>query len=358
MRILIDINHPAHVHYFKNLIINLKENDHDVTIVARDREFVKELLESLNFPFINRGKGKKSILGKLIYMIKADFQYLRIALKIRPDLFLSFSTPYVHQIAYLLGKPSIALNDTEHTDRAHSKLTYPFCSSIITPSNYQNMLGSKQIRINSVIENLYLHRNYFEPDYKAIEELGIKLDEEFVLLRFVSWNAHHDVGQSGLDIQAKRNLINILKKKYRIFISSEEDLNEEFKQFQINISPEKMHHVLSYASMFIGESGTMASESAVLGTPAVYINSLPLMCYLKLEKEEGLLEHFTSSNGVVEYVTILMQNPNLKSEAKAKCESMKKKFIDPTQFLTWFIEEYPKSAQIIKEEPEYQLKFK
>ena len=179
-----------------------------------------------------------------------------------------------------------------------------------------------------------------------------------MLLRFVSWNAHHDVGQSGLDIQTKRNLINILKKKYKIFISSEEALNEEFKQFQIKISPEKMHHVLSFASMFIGESGTMASESAVLGTPAVYINSLPLMCYLKLEKEAGLLEHFTSSNGVVEYVTTLMQNPNLKSEAITKCRFMKKKFINPTQFLIWFIEEYPKSAQIIKEEPKYQLKFK
>ena len=358
MRIIIDINHPAHVHYFKNLITQLNNYDYNVIIVARDREFVKDHLNSLNFSFINRGKGKKSLFGKLLYMFKADLQYLWIALKYKPDLFLSFSTPYIHHIAYLLGKPSIALNDTEHTDKTHSKITYPFCTSILTPNSYQNDLGEKHIRINSVIENMYLHKNYFKPDKSIKKVLGIEENEDYVILRFVSWNAHHDVGQSGLDIKTKKELINILKDKYKIFISSEQELPQEFRDYQINIQPEKMHHALSFASIFIGESGTMASESALLGTPAVYINSLPLMCYLKLEKEAGLLEHFESSEGVVEYVSGLTKDINFKSKTKTKSESMHSNFIDPTKFLIWFIEEYPKSVDIIKENPEHQQIFK
>ena len=35
-----------------------------------------------------------------------------------------------------------------------------------------------------------------------------------------------------------------------------------------------MHNALKYASLFVGEGATMASECAILGTPAIYVNSL------------------------------------------------------------------------------------
>lgn len=355
MKILIDINHPAHVHYFKNTIKFLKNNNHEIIIVARDREFIGELLNDLNLTFINRGKGRNSIAGKILYMIKADFLYLRLALKYKPDLFLSFSTPYIAQVASLLGLPHIALNDTEHTDKIHSKLTYPFSSSIITPGNYQNDLGEKQVRINCVIENFYIHKRNYNKNIR--EDLNIEKNEKYVVLRFVSWNAHHDVGQSGLDIKTKRDLISLLKIKYKILISSEDELPAEFKQYQLNISPEKIHDVLASASIFIGESATMASESALLGTAAVYINSLPLMCYLKLEQEAGILKHFKTSEGVVEYVSNLVLDLNLEISNKEKSDLMQLDFINPTNFLIWFIENYPKSTRIMKQNPNYQLNF-
>ncbi len=359
MKILIDIGHPGHVHYFKNTIKHLKNNNHDVLIIARDREVIKALLHKLKFPFISRGKGKNSRIGKFLYMVQANFLMLKVALKFKPDLFLSFSSPYVAQVSSLLGKPNIALNDTEHTDRIHSKFTYPFSTAILTPSSYQNDLGIKQIRFNSVIENLYLHKQYFMPNIKIKEDLQLKENEEFAILRFVSWNAHHDYGQKGLDVETKRGLINILEtKKYRVLISSEGELAPEFKKYQIKISPEKMHDVLASASIFIGESATMASESAILGTQAVYINSLPLMCYLKLEQEAGLLKHFKSSVGVLDYVSKLIEDSNLKQSAKEKSEIMQKDFINPTSFLIWFLENYPESVKIMKDTPEYQNRFK
>lgn len=357
MRILIDIGHPAHIHYSKNAIKQWEENGHEIIITARDKKVIKELLNNLKLPFINRGKGKNSKIGKLFYMIYADLKLIGISLKYKPDIYLSFSSAYTAQVAYLLGKPHIAFNDTEHTDKLHSKFTYPFSSSIITPTSYQNDLGVKQVRFNSIDDGLYLHDNYFKPDSNIKMDLLLKDDEEYVILRFVSWNAHHDYGQSGLDLNTKRELINILKTKYTIFISSEEDLSEEFKQYEINILPHKMHDVLAQASMFIGESGTMASESAFLGTASVYINSLPLMCYLKIEQEIGLLKHFNSSDGVVDHVKKLLLEKDLKKNSKKKSKKMKSEFIDPTKFLIWFIEEHPKSVQIMRENPAFQNKF-
>ena len=102
----------------------------------------------------------------------------------------------------------------------------------------------------------------------------------------------------------------------------------------------------------------MASESAFLGTRSVYINSLPLMCYLKLEQDHGILKHFTSSEGVVDHVKELVSQNGLKQQAMERSAVMKKDFIDPTKFLVWFIENYPESHRIIRDQPDYQLKFK
>jgi len=158
------------------------------------------------------------------------------------------------------------------------------------------------------------------------KDLNIEANQEYILLRFVSWNAHHDYGQSGINLETKRKLISILKIKYKVFISSEGELDDEFEPYKIKIAPEKMHDVIANASLFIGESGTMASESAYLGTPAVYINSLPLMCYLKLEQDHGILKHFPSSVGVVEYVTQLIEDNELKNKLTERTKEMKKNF--------------------------------
>ncbi|MDN3643390.1 DUF354 domain-containing protein [Lutimonas halocynthiae] len=358
MKILIDIGHPGHVHYFKNLITELTKDGHEFLIVARDRDVIIRLLEKLNLPYINRGKGSNSKIGKLLYMLKADLQILRVAMKFKPDLFLSFSTPYAAQVSSMLGKPHIALTDTEHEDGILSKFTYPFTEAILTPKSYLNDLGEKHIKFNNVIEGLYLHKDYFEPDPDIKKILGLEKNEEYVVIRFVSWNAHHDVGHAGLDNKAKSDLIKVLEPRFKIFISSEGDLPNEFVPYKIDISPEKMHDVLAEASLFIGESATMASESALLGTQAVYINSLPLMGYLAFEQEAGLLRHFESSNGVVSYVAQIAENNNVKDEAKEKSRMMQQDFISPTKFLNWFISSYPSSMETLINDPNYESRFR
>jgi len=358
MKILIDIGHPAHVHYFRNTIKNLEDKGHSIIVTARDREFVFDLLNSYNISYYNRGKGKKTIVGKIFDLFRTDFFLLKISLKHRPDLFLSFSSHYAAQVAYLLRKPHIAVNDTEHEDDVHSILTYPFSKSILTPSSFQNDLGKKQVRFDNVVEGLYLNQDLFKPDDKIKKILKLKEDEEYVILRFVSWNAHHDVGHSGISKNLKNELIKVLETKFKVFISSEEELGEEFKKYKIDIPPEKMHDALCMASLFIGESATMASESAQLGTQSIFINSLPLMCNIKVGQEAGLIKWFKSSEGVIEYLKEIIKDPNLKMKSINRSKKMQNSFINPSKFLTWFVENYPKSKAILEENPDYQFRFK
>ena len=45
MKILLDILHPAHVHFFRNTITNLKKEGHNVLITARDKDLTLKLLD-------------------------------------------------------------------------------------------------------------------------------------------------------------------------------------------------------------------------------------------------------------------------------------------------------------------------
>src|SRR5688500_14584861 len=99
MRILIDINHPAHVHYFRNFYKIMTENGHDILMVSRNKEIEHKLLRLYDIPFVNRGKGKTGRVSKFLYLLYADLKLLALALKFRPDVFLNFLHPYPSHVA-------------------------------------------------------------------------------------------------------------------------------------------------------------------------------------------------------------------------------------------------------------------
>jgi uncharacterized protein len=359
MKIFIDIGHPAHVHYFRNFIKLMQEKGHEFFISARDRSIIQYLLNQFKIPFYSRGKGRNGIPGKLWYMLIADLKLLNQAKRFRPDIFLSFASPYAAQVSWILGKPHIVLDDTEHARFGH--MFYKFFSKVfLNPQYFQKDFGANQIQFRSFTELLYLHSNHFSPDEEVLSLLKLRSGEKYILLRFVSWEANHDIGHSGLDFNTKKQLVTLfIEKGYKVFISSESDKPDPFFiPFLINIPPEKMHDVLKFSELFISESGTMASESAILGTPVMYVNSLPLMGYLSEEQKAGMLYAYPSSKGVIEKVNELLSLNNLKESFQFQNKKMLSDKIDATAFLVWFIENYPDSFRIMKENPQYQDRFR
>ena len=102
----------------------------------------------------------------------------------------------------------------------------------------------------------------------------------------------------------------------------------------------------------------MASECAMLGTPAIYVNSLDAGTLREQEDKYQLIYGFRSSDGVLEKVEELINTPNLKEKYQLRRQKMLSEKIDPTAFLVWFVENYPGSAKIMKENPDYQDRFK
>lgn len=356
MRILIDIGHPAHVHLFKNFAWIMQKKGHKVFFTTREKEFEIDLLTKYGFEFTSFGKKYKSTFGKIFGLFQFDLKMLLAAIRFKPDIFLSHGSIYAAQTSWLLRKPHISFEDTGNAEQV--RLYKPFTKVILTSDAFPFSYGKKQIRYKGHHEIAYLLPKYFTPDIDIYKFLQINCDTKYAVLRFVSWNASHDKGQKGIDNTTKHEIINLLKKKgLKIFISSESGLPNDLKQYQIMISPEKMHDVLYFADIFIGEGATMAMEAGVLGTPSIYINSLERSYCQDLE-QYNLVYNFSKTDGLLDKINELLNGKVPRSYYREKRVELLNNKIDVTAFLVWFLDYYPNSVKIMKENPDYQLRFK
>jgi len=340
MKILIDIGHPAHVHYFRNLVRLLSEEGHSFIITARKKEFSHYLLSAYNIPFIDRGQGANSVVGKLLYMLKADFLLFKVCRKEKPDLMLSFGGPYVTHVGWVLGVPTITIDDTENGKLGQLFYKY-FSSLILSPTVFKPNFGSKHEKFNGYMELSYLHPKYFRPDNSVLTDLGVKEGEVFFVLRFVAWRAHHDLGHGGLSDAGKQRMVDMLESYGKVFISSEARIPESLKKYQIPTKPEKIHSVLYYSSLFMGESATMASECAVLGTPAIYLDNDGRGYTDEQESKYGMVYNFKESqvDQAIHKAEEILEN--LKTEEwREKSDLLIQDKIDVTEYLIAKIKGY------------------
>jgi predicted glycosyltransferase len=334
MTVVFDIGHPAHVHYFKHMITQLQDNKHRVIVFARDKECAHELLRAYDIPFISRGKGSNSFIGKLLYILKTDAKFVFKLMTKKVDVFVGFASPYAAHAAWILRKKSLTIDDTDRAHLSH-RLYKPFTSVIATPQVFEKDLGLKQVRFDSFMELCYLHPSVFKPNPEVLIKLGLQPEDRFVILRFVSWGANHDWGQRGLSLELKRELIQGLLPNYKVFISSEGELPEEFAAYQLKIPSEDLHDVLSFASLYIGEGATMAAEAALLGVPAVYTNSLNAGTLNRL-KSAGLLYMWEGQDDdFLSFIETLTSNTRLHEEH----QNMRKKLLSETMNPLAFFQE-------------------
>ncbi len=296
MKILVCIWHPAHVHVFKNFIWEMEKRGHSVGIVVYEKEMNIYLLGYYGFNYHDLGSHPGgSLSGKMRNLVTIDRKLYTIIKGFDPDIVLGIGGAYISPIAKLLGKNYYSFNDTEHNFVSHL-LTNPFATRIFTPSCFKKDFGSKQITYEGYHELAYLHPDHFTPDPSILDILGVEKDEEYVIMRFVSWEATHDFGHSGFSLDMKIRATEEISKYAKVFITSEGALPRHLEKNRIKIPPERIHDALYYATLSIGDGGTVASESAILGTPAILADtSAHLIGALVEQKNYGLLHYYSDA---------------------------------------------------------------
>ncbi len=348
MRIIFNIGHPAQVHLFKNLIWNLEKKGHGCKITIINKDVSSHLLKAYGFNYEIVGNAKSSLFSKATELIKIEYNLYRLCRIYQPDILVGgVGNAYVAHVGKLIGRPSIVFDDTEHAKISHILMDH-FADVICTPSCFKNDIGKNQVRYNGYHQLAYLHPNYFKPNPDVLKEAGLGKEDKFIVVRLVSWNADHDIGQKG--IQNSIEFIRELEKYARVLISSEGKLDRELKKNEIKVPPEKMHELLYYASLYVGEGATMTTESAILGTPSIYVSSLTgtMGNLIELEKYNLVFSYKDYYDALKKSIELL-QCRHIKNVWKERRNVLIRDKIDVTSFMGWFIENYPYSFVEMKE---------
>lgn len=356
MKILIDINHPAHVHYFRNFIKIMENKGHSFKVINRDSPMINNLLDYYNIDHVVRNPRpkKKGTVASFLNLAKMIFACLKESISFKPDMYLGFASSACAVTSAIFGKPCILLDDTEHNAMNH-KIYLKFCSCVLTPFYFKKNLGKKQLYFNAFVEQLYLHSSVYTPQTDVLGELGIRKNE-YVLVRYISYDAHHDLVAKPLSDINKRLNVENLSKKSCVLVSHESSPNP-YKEFALKIRPEQMHDIEANAKFMITEGATMASEAFVLGVPYIYINPLHVgNTNIQASTFPEIAMNSTDECEIKKYIEKLG-----KQEAKANATVIRKRLeqstINPTAFLVWFVENYPQSEGSIRNNPHYMEHF-
>lgn len=364
MRILFSLGHPAHFHLYKNIIKSLESKGHNIILLIKKKDILEDLLKEAGFQYFNiLPKGRRDHkIGIAFGLFKRDIRLMKFCLKNKPDLMAGTSIEISH-IGKILSIPSLNVNEDDlDIVPLYGKLAYPWASQIISPEPCENGKWEyKTIKYSGYHELAYLNPNHFTADPSIVKRY-FSPDHSYFLFRLAKLTAHHDTGIKGLNYKIASNLIPLLESHGKVFITSERELEPEFESYRIQINPLDIHHVMAFARLYIGDSQTMAAEAGVLGTPFIRFNDfVGRISYLsELENKYQLGFGFKTNEAEKMYKKVeeLLTTPNLKEIFQERRKKMLNEKIDVAKFLTWFIENYPGSARIMRENPDYQYRFR
>lgn len=355
MRLLVDIGHPAHVHLFRNLIKKVRQEEGEVLAATRDKDTTFDLCEAYKIPQIVLSRAYS---GKLLdggfELLSRTVKLFKVAVKFKPDALIGTSMS-IGVVGRLIGRPSFVFNEDDASIiPMFAHFAYPTCNYVVTPKclTHENY-GAKHLSYPGYHELAYLHPDNFTPNPDVPRSIGLDPDSQYFIIRFVALKAHHDFKARGLPLEVAKRLVDMLSEHGRVLISSEGELRPEFKCYKFPLSPDKLHDILAFASMYIGDSQTVTAEAAMMGVPSLRCNTFAgRITYLnELEKDYGLTKGFLPEESDKLLATVeqwLNDLDNVKKEMKIRRKKMLEKSVNLAkwQWQTLFDKLQKKSPQI------------
>jgi len=356
MKYLFFFVHPSKFHVFRNTINSLISKGHSVDVLITSKDVLEDLVKSEGWNYTNifpegrKMKGVPPYISSGINFFRTIFRLYKYTKNKKYDLFITDDLLVYNGIWEKI--PSIVFCDDDLSVVKQFALVLSKATHVLSPDITDlGKYSSKKISFPGYKELAYLHPNSFNPDITVVKEFNPDLIPYFII-RLVSLRAYHDVGMKGISNEQVRKLIDLLSSHGKVYISSEKQLPKEFEQFKLNINYRDIAHVLYYANIFIGDSQTMTSEAAVIGTPAFRCNDFAGKISVMEEKEYkyGLSFNFPPSRFEEMYTKIetFLINKKLKDEFRLKRNKMLKDKIDLSQFMIYLFENYPISIQDLK----------
>lgn len=341
MRILIDILHPAHVHFFRNFYAEMEGRGHELVVTARAKEQSLLLLERHQIPYRLLSHQRTGAWGLAAELAARTWRLARVIREARPDVLTGIMGPSIALAGAARRVPAVVFYDTEFATQTNW-FTYPLAHSVCTPRAYQGRVRGRHHTYAGYHELAYLHPRRFTADARRLETFGVQAGDAYSLVRFVSWGAVHDRGERGLSVEQKRALVGVLERHGRVLISSEGPLPADLEAGRVRGPVEEIHHLVAHARIVAGESATMSSEAAVLGVPAVFIATTGRGYTHEQEQKYGLVRHFPDGRfpEALRVIQEWLADPAARERAARARQRLLEDNIDVTAWMVDFFERH------------------
>jgi predicted glycosyltransferase len=341
MRVHFDVGHPAHVHLFKNAVRSLAGTGNRVAVTSREKEVTTDLLDAYGIEHTVLSSQGSGTFATVSEWGLRELRTLRFARRFDPDVVVSRLVPTAVHGAKAAGAASVVFADTENVEHV-ARVTAPLVDYFCTPESYRHDYGKHHRRHPGVQELAYLHPDRFEPDRELLRDHGVDPEEPYFVLRFVTNEAHHDADREGFGSATKRDVVADLSEHGTVYVSSEGDLPPGLDGHEVPVPPEAIHDLLAEADLMATDSGTMATEAALLGTPTVRYESPAaeglLGAFVELESH-GLVEQVTDEAAVKRRAVELATSPDAGRQWRERRDRYLEEATDVTDYMLEVIEE-------------------
>jgi uncharacterized protein len=292
-------------------------------VTAREKEMTTELLRAYGIEHQVLSIQRQGTLQLAAELVVRTIRFWRLVRPFRPDFLVGIMGPTIALAGKALSSKTVIFYDTEMA-KVTNWFSYPLADWVCTPECYEGQIGAHQLRYPGYHELAYLHPVRFVPSRAVLERNGLADGRPLYLVRFVSWKASHDLGEKGWSLASKRRLVELLSRRGRVLISSEAALPEDLEPFRFRLPVTEIHDVLAFADLLVGESATMASEAAVLGTHAIFVSRTGRGYTTEQEHRYGLVHNFTDKQEIqaLARVEALLGREDLKADAGERREQL------------------------------------
>ncbi|MEM3615371.1 MAG: DUF354 domain-containing protein [Candidatus Methanomethylicia archaeon] len=306
-------------------------------ITTREYDYTTGIFERKNVEAIIMGRhGGEKLEGKLMASLERSIKLAEFITKLdeKPSYHISLSSPEAVRVAFGLSIPIIITNDTPHSKYVN-KLTIPLADKLIIPKavpieSYKGMIEEEKIiQYNGVDELSWIKS--FKIDPKVPEELGLNKDDKIIIAREAEYKASYYKWVEKPVIRIIRKILNEFHEVRIVYFPRYED---EMREIPKNvIVPEKAIDTISlmkYSILTISGGGTMARESALIGTPSISL--FPTLIHVNKWLEEiGLpIKSFRNVEEAYEYLKEIIMNPE---KYKTNTEEIIRGMEDPVEII-------------------------
>lgn len=294
MKIWFDLTNSPHVHFFRELINDLKNEGHEIIVTSRDAANTVDLMKlyGIDYHLVGSFYGKK-LSHKITGNIKRVRDLVKFIRKERVDVGISQSSFTSAIAGYFAKVPTIYTNDNEHA--WGNKVSFIFAKFIFIPEfipvkKITNLLVHKKKveQYPGVKEGIYLWHKYL---HSASNRPHIKKTK--IYYRPEPYFAQYYKGKTNV---LDSSLVE-LKSKYDIVILPRDKTQAAhykeklFEGITVCDKPLTFDQIAADCLLFIGAGGTMTREMAVIGIPTISVYQDKLLDVDKYLIEKGLMSH-------------------------------------------------------------------